>query len=119
MNPEPEKRVARHEVQGKLRDFLHAGAHLLRHGGKMALVYPAPQAVDLLETMRQEGIEPKRLRLVQSSSGGEATLVLVEGARSGRHGLKILPPLIVYASGGGYTPELKSFLAGRVLTSFL
>jgi len=112
MNPDPEKRVARHEVQGKLRDFLRAGAALLRHGGKMAMIYPATRMLDLLETMRQEGIEPKRLRVVHSSSGGEATLVLTEGIQEGRPGVKILPPLVIYASGGDYTPELKSFLAG-------
>jgi tRNA1Val (adenine37-N6)-methyltransferase len=113
VNPDPEKRVARHEVRGSLRDFLRAGATLLRHGGKMAVVYPATRLLDLLETMRVEGMEPKRLRLVHSSGNTEAALVLTEGIRAGRPGLKILPPLVVYASGKEYTQELKSLLAGR------
>lgn len=112
VNPDPEKRVARHEIRGRLKDFLRAGAVLLRHGGKMAVVYPAARATDLLATMRQEGMEPKRLRVVHSSSDGGAALVLAEGIREGRPGIEILPPLIVYAAGGGYTPELKSILAG-------
>jgi tRNA1Val (adenine37-N6)-methyltransferase len=109
-NPNAEKRLARHEIQSKLGDFVRAGAYLLRHGGKMALVYPAGRALDLLETMRREGLEPKRLRTVQSSDSSEATLVLVEGVRGGRPGLKILPPLVVYAPGGGYTAEMESLL---------
>ena len=79
----------------------------------MAMIYPATRMLDLLETMRQEGIEPKRLRVVHSSSGGEATLVLTEGIQKGRPGVKILPPLVIYAPGGDYTPDLKSILAGR------
>lgn len=79
----------------------------------MAVVYPATRMLDLVETMRVEGMEPKRLRVVHSSGDTEAALVLTEGIRAGRPGLKILPPLVVYDPGGDYTSEVKSFLAGR------
>lgn len=43
--------------------------------------------------MSERGIEPKRLRLVQLSTTAAPNLVLVEGRRGGRPGLKIEPPL--------------------------
>ena len=112
-NPDPEKRIARHEVKGGLRDFLRAGCYLLMRGGAMALVYPATRAVDLLEGMRQNGLEPKRLRLVHSFERSPASLALVEGIKGGRSELAILPPLIVYREGKDYTAELEAILAGR------
>ncbi len=110
INPDPEKRVARHEIKGSLGDFLHAGSYLLRRKGKMALVYSATRLLDLLELMRQEGVEPKRLRLVHSFEESPATLVLVEGILGGRSGLEAMPPLIVYAGVNQYSPEMSSIL---------
>src|SRR3990170_8964667 len=76
INPDWERRVARHEIKGSLQDFLRAGAYLLRPKGRMALIFPAARAVDLLQTMRTEGVEPKRLRLVHSAAGSAAALAL-------------------------------------------
>ncbi len=111
VNPDPERRVARHEIKGRLRDFLRGGSYLLSHRGRMALVYPAVRMLDLLQTMRQEGVEPKRLRLVHSFKGAPATLVLAEGIKGGRGGLKIMPPFVVYARRKVYTDEMRSILA--------
>lgn len=113
INPDPERRIARHESKGGLRDFLRAGFYLLRRKGRMALVYPAVRALDLLETMRQEGMEPKRLRFVHSFEEDPASFVLAEGVKGGRRGLKIVPPLVIYTQGRKYTPEMKAMIEGR------
>jgi len=110
INPDWERRVARHEIKGSLQDFLRAGAYLLRPKGRMALIFPAARAVDLLQAMRTEGVEPKRLRLVHSAAGSAAALALVEGTKGGRRELDVMPPLVVYAPDGGYTTEAKVIL---------
>lgn len=107
-----EKRVARHEVQGKLADFVHAGSVLLKAKGRLAVVYLADRCVDLLAEMRREGIEPKRLRMVHSFFGAKASLVLAEGVKGGRSGMQILPPLVVYRRGKQYTDEVAAMIAG-------
>src|SRR5690606_23599523 len=101
----PEKQQARHEIRGRLADFLSAAAYLLPPKGRSALVYPAVRAVDLLAAMRHAGIEPKRLRWVHSRDQSDATMVLVEGVKTGRSGLRVLPALYVYDAAGRYTPE--------------
>ena len=110
VNPDPERYIARHEVKASLADFLRAGAHLLRSGGKMALVYPATRANDLLVGMRNEDMEPKRVRFVHSFAGGPATLILAEGIKGARSDLKVMAPLVVYSKGKQYTGEVKGML---------
>jgi len=113
LNPDAERQLARHEVSGGLQEFLAAGSFLLRAKGRMALVYPALRAVDLLAAMRHAGIEPKRLRLVHSFAATPASLVLAEGVKGGRSGLEVLAPLTIYRPGKEYTEEVASLIAGR------
>lgn len=112
ISPNREKQLARQEIEGGLDDFVRAGAYLLAQHGKMALVYPARRSVDLLEAMRRAGIEPKRLRMVQSFPGAEASLVLVEGVKGGRSGIEVPAPLVVYDKGKQYSAEVARSLSG-------
>jgi tRNA1Val (adenine37-N6)-methyltransferase len=111
-SPNDEKQIARHEIHGALSDFLNAGAFLLRPKGRIALVYLASRAVDLLASMRAFKIEPKRLRMVHSFCGGAASLVLVEGVKGGRAGARIEPPLMIYRRGKEYSDEAAAIIAG-------
>jgi tRNA1Val (adenine37-N6)-methyltransferase len=110
INPDPERRVARHEIKARLLDFVRAGSYLLRRRGRMALVYPAARTLDLLQTMRQEDLEPKRLRLVYSFEESAATLVLAEGIKGGGSELRVMPPLVMYTKDRKYTPEIRAIL---------
>ena len=114
ISPNKEKRIARHEIAGRLIDFVRAGAYLLPINGRMAVIYPALRTVDLLVTMREANIEPKRLRMVHSFAGAEASLVLVEGVKGGRNGVEVLAPLVIYEKGKQYGAEVASLLAGSL-----
>ena len=110
VNPDRERLLARHEVEGGLADFVRAGAHLLRHRGRMCLVYPSGRAVELFSVMRQRGIEPRRVRFVHSFAGADATLVLAEGVKGARKHLTVLPPLTIYRGENEYTDEMADLL---------
>jgi tRNA1Val (adenine37-N6)-methyltransferase len=110
-----EKKVARHEISGTLSDFIAAGAHLLSLKGRMALIHPAVRAIDLVTTMREHNIEAKRIRMVHSFATAEASLVLVEGVKGARGGVKVVAPLIIYDREKRYTAEVQSMLAGECL----
>jgi tRNA1Val (adenine37-N6)-methyltransferase len=112
VSPDEEKRVARHETEGALGDFLRAAAYLLRAKGRLTIIYPAVRSIDLLAEMRRMGIEPKRMRLVHSFIDAEATLILVDGVKGGRSGVEILAPLIIYQRKKEYTDELAVIIAG-------
>lgn len=112
VNPDRERLLARHEVEGGLADFVRAGAYLLRHRGRMCLVYPSERAVELFAVMRQQGLEPRRVRFVQSFADAPATLVLAEGVKGARTSLTVLPPLVIYRREDEYTDETAELLGG-------
>jgi tRNA1Val (adenine37-N6)-methyltransferase len=113
VSPDEERKIARHEIHGTLDDFLRAGAYLLPAKGRMALIYPAARSVDLLDSMRKAAIEPKRLRMVHSCAGAEASLVLVEGVKAGRSGIEVMAPLVVFEAGKRYSAEVARMLEGK------
>jgi len=94
VNPDLERAIARHEIKASLNDILTAASAVLKPKGRLALIYPAGRVVDLLARMRAFEFEPKRMQVVYPSMEEESKLVLVEGARGGKGGVKILPPLM-------------------------
>ena len=108
INPNHQRAVARHEIKIKLEELLEVTRSVLRPFGKFFTIYPSDRTIDLISGMRANGIEPKRIRTVHSVQGGEARLVLVEGAKGGRPGLKLLSPLIIYKDRDNYTDEVEA-----------
>lgn len=100
------RRVARTEASCTLEDVCRAAARLLRWGGRFCLVHKPERLTDLLCSLRQNGLEPKRLRLVCSRPDKAPSLVLAEARRGGRPGLTVEPPLILEDPGGSPTAEL-------------
>ena len=76
-----------------------AAAWLLRTGGSFSLVHKPERLSEAFCTMSARGIEPKRLRTVHSRYDAAPSLVLIEGRRGGRPGLKIEKPLILTENG--------------------
>ena len=94
VNPDFERAIARHEIMASLNDMLSAANSMLKPKGRVAVIYPAGRLVDLIVRMRAFDFEPKRMQVVYPSMEEESKLVLVEGVRGGKGGLKVLPPLI-------------------------
>ncbi len=94
VNPDRQRAIARHEIMASLQDILGAANAVLKPRGRVALIYPAGRLVELVVRMRAFDLEPKRIQVVYPSMEGESKLVLVEGARGGKGGVKVLPPLI-------------------------
>ncbi len=103
VNPDPEKSLARHEINASLEDVLRAACRLLRDKGRLDMIYPASRGAEVLKAMAGFHLEPKRLRFVHSHEGDEACLMLVEAVKEGRPQLKVLPPLFLFDSRGNYT----------------
>ncbi|HIJ89848.1 MAG: tRNA1(Val) (adenine(37)-N6)-methyltransferase [Desulfobulbaceae bacterium] len=112
-HPETERTKARHEILGGISEMAPAAACVLKSGGRAAFVYPALRAVTLLGVLRENGLEPKRLRMVYPWPGALAGLVLVEAVKDGGEELAILPPFyICQEKDGAYTPEMAGMYAG-------
>jgi len=110
--PTTERATARHELAGGLEDFLAAAHYLLKQGGRFYLIYLAERLAELLAAMREQRLEPKRLRCIHARPGERALMVLVEGRKSGKPGLTVEAPLYVYAGEEDYSAEVLAMYEG-------
>lgn len=99
--PSGHRAQAREEKNCTLSDICAAAKWALRWGGTFALVHRPERLSEIFVAMTEVGIEPKRLRMVSYSAEKAPSLVLVEGKRGGKKGLKIGEPLIL-TDGNGY-----------------
>lgn len=88
-------RIARHETLCTLDDVCAAAARLLRFGGRLYMCQLPERLVDVCATMRQNRIEPKRIRFVQKNAHTAPWLILVEGKRGSKPFLRVEPPLLL------------------------
>ena len=98
-NVDPIEAAARHEVLCNLEDIVSSAAKLLQTTGRLCMCHRPERLSELMGLMSKYGVEPKRLRLVCQRIGEEPWLVLVEGRRGGKTGLRIAPPLYIEENG--------------------
>ncbi len=85
-------RICRTEVSLNLSELIFACAKSLKFGGRVGLVHRADRVADVIFEMKKRNIEPKRLQFV-SGGGKEPYLVLIEGVKGGKSGIKVLNTL--------------------------
>lgn len=105
-NTDSSKAIARHEVCCTFRDIALMTAKLLRPGGHFYLVHRPFRLAEILVTMTECRLEPKRMQLVYPFVDREPNMVLIEAVRGGKSRMKVEKPLIVFQSPGVYTPEI-------------
>lgn len=106
-NPGLSKDLARHQDPRGLKPWFTAAYRLLRGRGRMALIYPAPMMLSLMNDLSRAALIPKRFRLIYPRVDKPANLVLVEAVKDARPTLQPEPPLIIYEQDGTMTPELR------------
>jgi len=107
LNPAEQRAVARHEIKVTLNDLLETSRRMLRTAGRFVTIYTVERLTEILVSMRNEHIEPKFMRMIHSTQDSDAKLVLIEGVKEGRPGLKVAPSLFIYDKNGDYTEEVK------------
>lgn len=107
-NPEDAKAIARHEVKCTLDDVVREGCRLLKPGGRFYMVHRPRRLIEIIQTMKQYGLEPKRMKFVHPYVNREANMVLIEAVRGGGALLKAEAPIIVFDENGEYSEEIRT-----------
>ena len=107
INDDKSKSIARHEVMIKLEDTIKMASYLLKNNGTFALVHRPERLIEIINMFQKYGIEPKKIQFVYPKIGKEANILLIEGIKNGKSGLKILDPLIVHDENGKYVPQVR------------
>lgn len=79
--------IAKHEITVNLEEIIEESSKLLKFGGKLYLVNREERLADIMYLMKLYNIEPKVLKILPKSKGD--SIILVEGKKGGRSGLKI------------------------------
>ena len=103
------KTIARHEIYLNLDQIFKVAKKLLRNNGVIAVVHRPERLMEILDEMKKNNIEPKKIRFVYPKKNMESNILLIEGSKNGRPGLKVLPPLYTHLDNGEYTEEVKNF----------
>jgi tRNA1Val (adenine37-N6)-methyltransferase len=109
-SPDHGRRIARGESNATLDDFIVAARRYARRGGRVAFVFTARRAAEMISAMRSQRLEPKRIRFVHPRIAMPASVMLIEARVGGGIEVAIEPPLILYESPAIYTSEAKALL---------
>jgi tRNA1(Val) A37 N6-methylase TrmN6 len=109
-SPESGRRLARVERDATLADFAAAARRYARHGARVAFVFTAARAAELVATLRAHRLEPKRIRFVHPRIDAPASTVLIEARAGGGIEVRVEPPLVLYAHDRVYTDEARALL---------
>lgn len=86
--------ICKEEYAIKLQELITISAKKLKYGGRLNMVHRADRLAEIIYFMKSCNIEPKRMQLVSGSEDKSAYLVLIEGVKGGKPGLKIEKELI-------------------------
>ena len=100
------KAIARHEIKWTLEDVVRVSERLLKPGGNLFMVHRPFRLAEILCTMREYHLEPKRMQLVYPFVDKEPNMVLLEANRGGKQRMTVEKPLIIYKEPGIYTEEI-------------
>ena len=101
------QQLARQETMCTLNDVCAAAKRLLRFGGRLCICQRPERLADAMITMRQNGLEPKRLQLVCRDKDSAPWLFLLMGQKGAKMHLNVLPNFILYESGQ-YTAQTRA-----------
>lgn len=107
INDDSSKAIARHEVYIKLEEIMAKARYLLKNDGTFAMVHRPDRMIEIINLMQKYDLEPKKIRFVYPKSDRAANMLLIEGVKNGKSGMKIEKPLIVHDNNGNYVKEVK------------
>lgn len=107
------KTIARHEIMLDLEKLFKIAKKLLKNNGNIAIVHRPERLSDIILEMKKNNIEPKRIQFVHPKKNADANILLIEGTKNGKPGIKILPPLFSHNEDGEYTDEIKKYFEKR------
>lgn len=95
--------ICKSEVCVNIDEVIITASKLLKFGGLFYMINKARRLTDCLTGMRNNGIEPKKIYLIQPKKDKDIDTFIVEGKRGGKPGLVVPKPIIVYEDNGEYT----------------
>lgn len=112
-NPNEHYAIARHELTTTLNQVVETSAKLLKMTGHAYFVFRPDRFLEMMATLQQYRLMPKRVQFVYPKAGRDANMFLVDAIKDGKPGgLKILPALTIANDNGDYIGHVHELLYG-------
>lgn len=105
------KTIARHEKTLNLEQLFKVSKKILKNNGIIAIVNRPERLIEIILEMKKNNIEPKKIQLVYPKKNSEANILLIEGRKNGKPGMKILAPIYSHKENGEYTEQIKKYFS--------
>lgn len=116
LNPEDKKRIARHETDADLEDFISVAAQLLNAKGKLFMIHRPQRLKEILRYGEKNKLSVKTLTFIHGRPGSKPTMVLIKAVKEGKEELLVEAPLYIYDHQGAYTKRIRE-IYGEIWTT--
>ena len=100
------QKIARHEIMCNIDDVCRSAGKLLKFGGRLCLCNRPERLADVICAMRNNNIEPKRIRFVSKNPTSAPWLFLIEGKKGSKPFMQIETQLYI-RNENGFSDELQ------------
>lgn len=87
------KALCRKEIALTLPELAESARRCLKFGGRFSLVHRADRLAEVLYTLHDVGLEPKKLQLIAGKTGEKPYAVLIGAVKGGKAGIEVLPSI--------------------------
>ena len=92
-NDEYHKAICRKEITITLKEIAEASRFALKYGGRLCMLHRADRLAEVCYTLKDVGIEVKKIQFVGGRYGSKPYLVLIEGVKGGKPCVEIMDTL--------------------------
>lgn len=110
-SPHPGRASAHTFAGDGLEAWIRACTAILRPGGRLGIIHRADALPTCLDALRRR-YGDIRIRPVHARGDAAAIRVLIAAVRGSRAAPRLLPPLVLHGSDGGFTPEAEALHRG-------
>ncbi|MDE6036561.1 MAG: methyltransferase [Ruminococcus sp.] len=100
------QKIARHEIMCNIDDVCKSAEKLLKFGGRLCMCNRPERLADVICAMRNNNIEPKRIRFVSKNPDSIPWLFLIEGKKGSKPFMQIETQLYI-RNENGFSEELQ------------
>ena len=112
-NDDEHKTIARHEKNINLAELIKIARKYLNNNGTFAMIHRTDRLIEIIEEMRKNNIEPKKVQFIYPKKNSESNMVLIEGRKNGHSGLIVKEPLFIHDEQGNYLDEINKLFFRR------
>ncbi|MGM0445843.1 MAG: tRNA1(Val) (adenine(37)-N6)-methyltransferase [Bacillota bacterium] len=102
------KAIARHELKTNVEEIIEASVRLLRAKGKLYLVHLTKRLPEIIYILKENNIEPKEMRLIQSRENNNPDRFIMKAVMDGNPGFVTKTNIVEFVKNTNqYTKEIK------------